>query len=346
MKVCVSEQVADYSERWDRFVETAENATVFTGSRWTSSVARLSGAPIHRVTVTDGAGEILGGVVFAVRRLGPIAMARKPWATPYCGPVFQVELASADRLKAGEALARHLKTHYDYVRIDTGVDFHDLIAFQDAAWRVRVRNTYRLERPAGSMADCFEPSVRRHMNKMERLGLKVTTSINSAPLYRMYSDLYLRQRRPIHFNHEAFHAFCSSLISSGLATILYIEDSAGPFAGALMARWRDKHFYTLSAYRREAATSAGPTLLITRYLTDCVSQSEVFDFVGANTETPGINAFKRSFNPRECPYLSLERCSLVHRLCAPGLSLLSAARSVAVRATQRLRPALKPAMHP
>jgi hypothetical protein len=340
VKFRISEEPADFSMAWDDFVASAEGATCFLCSKWSSSVARLSETPIHRVMAVDTSGRIIAGVTFAARRRGPIALARKPWATPYCGPVFAADLSSEQRLKVGEAIASHLVESYDYVRIDTGTEFHDLLAFQRKEWSIGVRNTYRIKRGSGPVSSSMEPSARRHTKKRERLSLRVTVSENAAPLFDMYRGLYEGQGKPVSFQRGSFELFCSTLLRGNHARLLYVHDGAEAIAGMLVTRWRDQHFYTLSAFRRERATSAGPTLLIHAYLEDFVAPGEIFDFVGANVETPAINAFKRTFNPQERPYLSLERRGWRYRLCAPAMNSLHITRSVALQAGLILKPAL------
>ena len=329
MKIQAIEERAGYSPEWDSFVETAEGSAGFLSSRWTAAVMRLTAVPVHRLAAVGAGGRILAGLMFASRRRGPVAMARTPWATPYCGPVFSGGLSAKDRLHAGEALASHLRSHYDYARLDTGIGFRDLLAFREG-WGLAVRNTYRLERGAGPVSECMSPSARRHLKKLSLNNLTIAASTDPAPLFEMYRDLYARQGRPVSFNQEDFAIFCATLLGAGRASLLYVRDDQ-PFAGMLVFRWRDTHFYSISAFRQERAALAGPTLLIWHYLENCVAPGESFDFVGANVETPGINAFKRGFNPRECPYISLERRSWPYQLCEPLIRLLHTTRSVAAR---------------
>lgn len=328
MKFEIVEELADMSSDWDRFVEIAEGSTCFLTSRWTCSVARLTGVPIRRVAAVNSVGLIVGGAIIAARRHGPLALARKPWATPYCGPVFAPGLPCRDRLRIGEAVATHLWSHYDYVRLDTGLEFRDLLAFQKQRWRVRVRNTYRLTRPARPVRDHIEPSARRHLRKLETHHLRIIPSDDPVPFFGMYRDLYVRQGKPVRFLEKDFELFCSALLSSGQARLLYVRRCDETLAGMLVSRWRNTHFYTLSAFRREHADSAGPTLLISTYLENCLKPGEVFDFVGANPDTPSVNAFKRTFNPQECPYLALERRSWMYRIVEPAARLSPRSRAV------------------
>lgn len=343
MKIHIQESEAGYSPVWEDFVKNAEGATWFLSSRWTTAVSRLLGQPMQRLTACTAAGDILAGLIVSVRRRHGFVLARKPWATPYCGPAFATRLSYSTRLKIATAMAAHLSSSCDYVRIDTGPNFGSVLSFQRSNWKANVRNTYQLAQNGIALEHRVEPSLRRHLKKIEQKNLLIGPGEDPNPLFEMYSRMYADHGVLLPFDCAAFDVFCKSLLLEGNAELWYVHAHDEPIAGMLITRFRGFHYYSLSAFRRAFASMAGPTLLLYSYIERSVPSGETFDFVGANADTPGITAFKSKFNPRECPYISLEYKSLRYRLCEPLLPLLKVSRSLLPRA---LPPGNRPVVTP
>lgn len=334
MKVYVQEEDAGLSWPWQEFIATAEGATWFLSPEWTSAVSRLLQQPVKRIMARSGDGEILAGLIVSIRHSHGFVLARKPWATPYCGPAFAARLAYSARLKIANAMADHLSASYDYVRIDTGPAFGNLLSFQRPRWNLNLRNTYRLRPERFKLELHVEPSLRRHIKKIEQKKLTIGPGDDPRPLFDMYCELYKDQGASLPFDFEAFQAFCKSLLHQDKAVLWYVHSQREPIAGMLITRFRGYHYYSLSAFRREFAAMAGPTLLLYSYIERAVRPGETFDFVGANADTPGITAFKSKFNPCECPYVALEYKSWRYHLCEPLLPILRFGRRLWPREPQ------------
>jgi hypothetical protein len=271
---------------------------------------------VHRLTVQDSSGKILAGTIFSARCGFGIASARKPWATPYCGPAFASGLSCRHRQEISGALATHLATHYDYVGLDTGPDFTDLLGFRRSRWSVSLRSTYRFLRDGSTVASQVEPSVRRHLRKVESRGLSIVQSSDPGPLFEMYKSLYQRQGIALRFGAVDFGYFCERLRPLG-PQLWYVYERQDPVAGMLIIKSKGRHYYCLSAFRRDLAASAGPTVLLLHYIDQNLKPGEEFDFIGANPETPGITRFKSKFNPCERFYARLEHKSWRYQVCKP-----------------------------
>ena len=306
------EKISDYV-RWDEFVTSSPQGTVFSSSTWLGAAAEVHGGRRVLLGAFDG-DELVAGVGYVELARGPLKKATVPILSPYGGLMYNVteevkpQDTSSDQLLCAEKLIHYLKTRYHAVMLTHSPRFLDVRPFSWSGWEQQVRYTYVVDiAGADKEWNRFRDRVKR---KIVRAAKEVTVGSTLAPglIGELHEQMYRRKNMEPPVPGEAVAAMIGRLASDGfidIRTALREDGSLASFQANVIGT--DTIYTWVYGSVTDDGTTSADSLLIWETVKRYSATHRYLDLVGANI--PSIAFFKRGFNGTLTPYYVTERYS-------------------------------------
>lgn len=283
---------------WDDVVATSCGGTVYHRTPWLESISEAVGDEFAIVGIYRGR-ELIGGITTQVRRRGPLALARRPFATPYAGVVWKDSGGPPNRLGVAKVLAEFSK-RYAHTTI-TQSSFEEPLA-PPSHWRNVERATFLVDiRSSNLLWRNMASEVRNRIRNAEKRGIAVVQDFDIGHFYRLFADLFAHQGNSVPLNETRFIQLVGDVVRRGIGTpFLAITNDGIPCAACLLLHDQHRVYYSLAASHLELRKSGAPSLLLWEALKSYEGRLHEFDFGGANIDA--VTQFKSKFRGRRVTY--------------------------------------------
>jgi CelD/BcsL family acetyltransferase involved in cellulose biosynthesis len=294
-------ELADVADpAWGRFVARHPEATCFHHPSWSSTLASAYGFAV-RVAVQRGTdGTVVAGM--------PLAEVRRPtgarrWSClPFsdeCAPLVAPGMSAAGLLQGVDALRR--AHHVADLEVRTGLDHPGVVSRQ-----VAVAHTLHLgyDTDGGAPPRGPKPSVRRHVARAGRLGVRVDAGRSLADVetyYRLHVRTRRRQGVPAQ-PRRYFLVLWERMIEPGDGLLLIARQGGRAVAGAVYLVGGRTVTYKYGASDAEFWPLRANHAVMARAIVWAREQGlAAFDFGRTDLDNPGLMQFKASWGARSRP---------------------------------------------
>jgi hypothetical protein len=300
--------------RWDAFVTSNRDASIFHHSCWLRTLEAEYGLRPLGLTYEGSAGELLGvlpllftrGLPF--RRSGRVSGRRLSSLprTPTAGPLA-VDRTSAEALvRAAIERARHEPS----VELQLKVERPDLDGLVEGLGRTRWRPTYVLELPERPSTLRFG-NARNHgrikwaVGKSERLNVRVRAAETERELrawYRLYLETMRAHAIPPR-PYRLFSAMWALLRPQGFMEVVLAElhDSGDRklLAGSIFLKFRETVFYAFNGSHREDLSLRPNDIIMWNAIHDAADAGyRRFDLGEVDESNPSLAQFKTKWGAK------------------------------------------------
>ncbi|HJP34033.1 MAG TPA: GNAT family N-acetyltransferase [Candidatus Latescibacteria bacterium] len=294
---------------WNRFLETADGATIFSHAEWMATAAQASGAESRLLGAWDG-DHLVAGVAGVSTGSGWRRRFSTPDLSPHTGFLFRPSTTDrpahieSERSGATGALLEHLQANNARIHLTHSPSLVDAREFVWAGWQVQPRYTYQIELPEDRTPvwDGFERRTRTAVRKAEKAGFRVEASNDAVELRRLYGQVYGgEERAPVAGN--IVEKMVELALETGRAEGWRCQAPSGATAAVVFFVPDGDTLYAWVAGADPAQRDSGATSLLYWKVMES-SPCSRFDFVGANLAA--IAFFKRGFGGLLVPYFATE----------------------------------------
>ncbi len=283
---------------WDELVATSRGGTVYHGTPWLEAISKAVGDEFVVYGIYSGE-DLIGGIATQDRRRGPLALARRPFATPYTGIVWRDDVDKPDSTGIARLLA-DFSGRYAHTTV-TQSPFGSPLA-PPRRWENVERATYLVE--IGSSEQLWRSmasEVRNRIRNAEKRGIAVVQHFDPGHFYKLFTDLFAHQGANVPLNERRFSQLINDVVQRKIGSpFLAIADDGTPCAACLLLHDRHRVYYSLAASHLELRKSGAPSLLLWEALKTYEGKLHEFDFGGANIAA--VTQFKSKFRGRRVTY--------------------------------------------
>ncbi len=285
---------------WFDFVCSCPAASPFHHPAWAALLAETYRYRPLVLTVTDGAGQITGGlpILDVSGRLTGCRWVSLPF-TDYC-PLL-VKIQSAEQLVdmlIDEVIARKLDAFE--LRASLPAQAH-LYARTSA-----VRHTLALSTNPRNLYDQFSKMHRRNIRKAERAGVRVELGRSLSDIQAFYHlHLLTRQRQGMPIQPRRFFRLLQEqVMKSGLGFVLTAHVNQVPVAAAVFLAWNGVLIYKYGASDQRFWEYRPNNLLFWEAIQwGCEHGYQTLDLGRSGLEDLGLREFKTGWGAREEPLI-------------------------------------------
>jgi hypothetical protein len=289
------------AKAWDTFVDHSSQGMCFYRTGWVGGLNNYLGHKNLVLGIYDE-GELVGGI--ALSRFGKFGLhgVRRPFATPYCNPIFARSVKNDRLRRISSALLRFLASSYDIVAITYSFLAPPCGDLPGRVQSTRAKSTLLLKlNDLSALWKGFQGEVRNRIRKAEKQGVSVRQTNASRDFYLLYCSVVKAQGKEAPFTEEQFCGFCNSVQSAGLGRVYEARDADGRLHTAALVTFDARTaFYTLSATDPELRVSGANSLLLWEIFRDLSSPIRSFDMVGTNVRS--LTRFKKHFGGTAIEY--------------------------------------------
>lgn len=315
-------------ERWDAYVRSHPNGTVFHTTGWLQAMSDDS-----RVFVDEEAGEILGGIALATTRRYGLASYHIPPYTPYGGPLFGSRgigyrcegsryNAFIERIFAAVGPAGHL----DFVLPSTD---QDLLPYKWSGFDIGVGVTYHIANGDAALEQRIASGSRGQLKKLLRLleagAIRATWDDRREAVLDIQAQLASRKS----FDHhgQSLRRLLERAESGTFRSVVLTAEGEGDLAGCICARDANRYYNLIAATRAELTGEYRQTGVLMYYLMirDALESGRTFDFEGSSI--PGVARFYRQMGGEQVPTYRLQKTRSPYFAALRFVKSLRAARS-------------------
>jgi CelD/BcsL family acetyltransferase involved in cellulose biosynthesis len=293
-------------ERWQTFVATSPNATIFHHVEWLRLLHAQYGYRMLAHCVVDSDERIVAGLPLAhVRsRLTGNRLVALPFSD-LCP--FAFDATASDH--ARQLLLASLREEHERLGID--------IEVRAAAPGLPVsgKGFYHHEIPLGQDLDAvrsrFVSNVRRGITRATREGIEVRRGTGVEELDAFYRlHLRTRQRQGVPTQPRRFIRRFARLFDAGLGFVLLAVSDDQPVAAALYLNWGDTLTYKYGASAPEHLNKRpNHAIFMESIRWGCEHGATALDLGRTDLDNEGLRSFKRGWggDERELVYTALSR---------------------------------------
>ena len=283
---------------WDDLVATSRGGTVYHGTPWLEVISKAVGDEFAVYGIYNGE-ELIGGIATQDRRRGPLALARRPFATPYTGIVWRDGVDKPDSTGVARLLA-DFSGRYSHTTV-TQSPFGSPLALPPG-WENVERATYLVDiESSDQLWRNIASEVRNRIRNAEKRGIAVVQSFDPMHFYKLFTDLFAHQGADVPLNERRFVQLINEVVERGIGTpFLAVTDGGTPCAACLLLHDRHRVYYSLAASHLELRKNGAPSLLLWEALKTYEGKLYEFDFGGANVDA--VTQFKSKFRGRRVTY--------------------------------------------
>jgi Acetyltransferase (GNAT) domain len=305
-------------DRWDRFVASSPQGTVFSESIW----LQMLGYPFRILACYKGQ-DLVGGMAVFEDSQRPRATMGLPPFTPFQGILFRdavgmkpVTRESSEK-KTSFALIQALHERYDRITVPLHYTYGDIRPFywdtygQSNEYSAVVRYTYvvDLRDPERAWTN-MDDNTRFEVRKAEKHGSTVEESDDFAAFQGMHRRTFERQGADHEIEGRLLGRVYEALKSAGRCQLFLARNQEGFQTSGVLALWdRKRAYYMFGASEPEHRNDGSASLTLWKVF-QCMGQRlPEMDMVGCNS--PKRGAFKAGFGGRLAHYfvMSLDRSS-------------------------------------
>ncbi len=280
---------------WNSFVESSPQGTLFSTTTWLDSFDCN-----YRVLACYKGDEIVGGIAFAFRKVGPLKCIYIPTLTRYngiiirdCSKLNAVRRQSVEYGVADE-IVRYLSCNYHVVNVSNSIPLKDIRPFDLNRFDITVNYTYvinleRIEETWGG----FKNSLRRQIISAKD-ALDVTEEDNVDSLWAVYKQTFERQNIPCPMGYSEMKKLHDNLAKEDRARIFSVRDRLKNIHCSSMVVYDSKTaYYLLGGASTECRGSNAYSLMLWKVIEEMSGKVKKMDLVGANI--PSISDYKKKF---------------------------------------------------
>ena len=291
--------------RWDAFVASQSQASIFHHSAWLRTLEAEYGERPVALAQEDGAGELRGVLPLLSTRGLPFSRHMRTVAprlsslprTPIAGPLTFDQATTDSLVRAAVELVRHKPNVHLELKVE-----HRLEIVVDGLQQVRWRPTFVLDLPERSSSIRFgarrhHRRIRQGVTKATRMNVRVRPAETERDLQAWY-PLYLETMRTHGIPprpYRLFAAMWSFLRPAGFMDVLFAEAGGGRglLAGSIFLKFGQTVFYAFNG-RRRAYLSLRPNDLILWNAIRAAADGGYrrFDFGEVDETNPSLARFK------------------------------------------------------
>jgi hypothetical protein len=301
-------------EKWDDFVRTSENGTVYHMSGWLKALALGMGLDIRAHFSAKISAIEIGVTTQRASRFG-FALAHKPWGTAYNGPV--VARSMEDRSATTAKFLQRLERMYRSARVVGPPEPGTSPRRIPGNWKTIETSTPLVDvRCLDRLWSGFDRRVRQRVRKASGFGVTVSESRDVTLFYPLYKKTYARQMLDMPIASVHISRTLQYALDTGIIRFYVARTADGDPAAALVvgSHGRTAYFMLAASHPIHRKTDA-MTLLWWHVIQEYARTCDTVDLVGLGT--PGIERFKSSFNPTMQRVCDLRYESGLYRLAWP-----------------------------
>jgi lipid II:glycine glycyltransferase (peptidoglycan interpeptide bridge formation enzyme) len=279
---------------WDAFVDQSPQRMCFYKTAWIGGLNRHLGQNNVVIGAYEGK-ELIGGIALSQYGKFGVRGVRRPFATPYCNPIFHRSLDKDEVRGVTRELLRFLRSQYQIVSVTHSFQSCAVDDCAECAHVVRKKWTLVLKlNDLEEVWKHFHGELRNRIRKAQKERISVAQARATDDFYRLYDAMFKAQGRRVSFGREQFQRLCEQLRLEDVGRVYEARDAEGRLhAAALITLDARMAFYTLSGADPELRRSGANSLLLWEIFRDLSSPIRSFDMVGANLRT--ITRFKKQF---------------------------------------------------
>lgn len=293
MKVARLDPLND--SRWQTFLDSARDASVFHHPAWLALVGRRYRYEMSALCITDDGGEIVAGIPLA--RVASRLTGRRLVAVPFsdiCPP--------AHAAQAGEDAASALAQALVDERSRTGLDIEVRARLQGitGAHVVDGYLTHRLPLQANAdavLAQASKSQVRRGIAKAKREGVVAEPSFDREGLREFYElHTQTRRRQLVPVQPKGFILDFESLFACGLGYVMISRHEGKAIAAAVFLSYGGTLTYKYGASDENFLDLRPNHVLFAEAIRrGCAAGLSELDFGRTDPDNEGLTRFKRSW---------------------------------------------------
>jgi lipid II:glycine glycyltransferase (peptidoglycan interpeptide bridge formation enzyme) len=291
---------ADYP-RWDSFVASSPQGTIFNTSRWASLVCKAF--PVeHSIYAVLEHDQIVGGIsFFHKRRMGLRILTRIP-LSPYTGVLFspvqgaKAQKSSTEQHEITSLILEAIENKFHFAQFGLHPSVNDVRPFLWRGWHTLPQYTY-----VNSLADIgktwelLSSSLRRKIHRAEEKSFKVVLKNDVSLLLTFQEMTYAKARLKPILPRSLFQRYCETIAEANLLRLYSAVDVEGNVHAerALIVDGNRAYDWMAGTNLQLGDEHANQLLVWEIFKRLSAEGIRTFDFLGANTAS--IAEFKRGF---------------------------------------------------
>lgn len=289
--VLIRELREDEYPIWNDMVEASPYGTVYHDTRWLKAICQATNGhfTVYGCFHED---QLIAGLPLQIRKKGPLTLARRAFATPYCNTVVDSSWAGNARPLIDAAMAHAAQNHSQTIVTDS--PFTASLGLSPR-WKAVQRSTYLLDISDSEKAwQRFAYQLQKKIRKAIRLGVTFEAGCQPETFFQLYEKTFRRRGLAVPFSALGFARFLDAVTRDAPIGKTYLtRTDDGPCAAGLVLFDNKRAYYALAGTDIDATDAPASALLLWEIIRDLSSTHHLLDLVGANI--PGINRFKKQF---------------------------------------------------
>ncbi len=314
-------------ERWDAFVDTSPQGSLFNKSWWLSTVS----SDFSILACEDGSGRIIGGIALP-RYYG--TLYKNPPITTVLGVLLGdfSDLKNATRYSKEIEIVEEIVASLPRFRLfDYGFSyrFTNALPFKWAGFSFDLGCTYVIEdlSAVDALFDDFKTNIKTDVRKAAKNGVSITDALTIDDFYAVHRMTFQRQSMEVSYGKDFVLGIERTLAARNARKMLFAVDEAKRIhAAAYIVHDARCAYYFMGGGDPALRNSGATSLVIWEAIRFAATVSREFNFEGSSV--PSIERFFRAFGGEQRPYHIIRKSSAVTRM---ALSLLRTQRNLIYR---------------
>lgn len=287
----IHELSAEEYPQWNQIVARSSDGTIYHDTRWLQLISDITGTKIAIFGIYH-MGALVGGIPLCIKRKGPISIARRAFATPYCNSIVDLD----DNEKQYFLRCYLLKI---LIKLFWKIEITEN-PFNSSHGKFEIKNQKIRQTYVVSLNDLdnlwrkFSQHLRKQIRRIEREELIIEDHCHPDDFYYLYKITFERQGMCIPLSRLDCEKLINTVNEEGIGVTYCIRLPNGvPCAFQLVLYDQKRCYMTLAGMDRNATKLRTATYLYWHTFKKFAKTHSEIDLVGANID--GIAEFKSKF---------------------------------------------------
>ena len=292
---------SDNQTRWDEFVSTHEDGSIYHISLWQELLRETFGCESFYLAIEDGNHKIVAGMPVTLvqskitgRRLESLPCAQ------YCNPLISDKEQCAAFILFMENYIKEHRIKYAELRLSD--EFFQVNQPSDQSVQDHCVHLLNLERTLDDIRRSFHKSVRRGIDKAHKDGLDLVVGATINDVRQLYR-LYLQMRKDhglIPFPYKFFANMWTLLAARGYIEVLHAAYQGGIISSMLLLKYNDTVIYEYGASISAMMRYRPSHFLLWEAIKRAHAQGyRKFDFGRTHKKNEGLFGFKEKWGAEQ-----------------------------------------------
>lgn len=296
-------------DKWDNFVKTSPQGTLFHTTVWACIIKEVFNRDFT-VIVLEIKKQIVAGILFWPKKAFSFTAITQIPITPYQGILFRKSntdkpsTITAEHHKYSKKIIDFLKDEYHIIDIPLSPGVTDNRPFEWSGFATQTAFTYsfRINEPK-ELYKQFSQDLRRKIKKATNQNISYRSFVEGEPLTQYIFDSYSAHNTLPTLSKAKIQHLIKACINNNIGHIYYQYLDDKPVAGIFLLSDDNTVYAVYSGISKESRTVTNTEIMHVYILSLPENIGKQFDFLGANTKE--IEQFKRAFGGELVPYFKV-----------------------------------------